>query len=172
MKYIVALGKKSMLKWRGVGHFPHATHAQHTLPRRHLDHKPHPSSKHFTSAYFHSIMAEALENTTRIRTRPTRRVNASDVYIFADSYLASHRRRHSQEWEIQLKSKRISLSIKEEVFGNCITPKWISLSIKEEVFGSCIAHQYLPAARVLWNYVAGTGTTWMVHHKRPSLLSC
>ena len=54
-------------------------------------------------------MAEALANTTRIRTRPTRRVNASDVHIFADSYLASHRRRHSRWWGYSLEDSTIDL---------------------------------------------------------------
>ena len=43
-------------------------------------------------------MAQGMENTTRIRTRQARRVNAGDVYVFGDSYLSAPRRRHSQWW--------------------------------------------------------------------------
>ena len=37
----------------------------------------------------------AMDNTTRIRTRQARRANASDVFMFGDSYLSSARRRNS-----------------------------------------------------------------------------
>ena len=55
-------------------------------------------SSRIISRFNIAIMAEALVNTTEIKSRPARRAYASSVSVFADYYLASHRRSHRLWW--------------------------------------------------------------------------
>ena len=72
-----------------------------------------------------AIMAEAHANTTKIKSRPARRGYASSVSVFADYYLASHRRSHRLWWgyEHEDSTKLVGIASGHEILKCCKTFK-------------------------------------------------
>ena len=125
---LVALEKNShvdILIWRIAVCFPQeracAVEFFHKPSCKYRDNK----SFRIISRFNIAIMAKALANTTEIKSRPARRAYASSVSVFADYYLASHRRSHRLWWgyEHEDSTKLVDIASGHEILKCCKTFK-------------------------------------------------